>query len=435
MLTLPQWLRDAVREVDFRELACELERNALEDYFQRGRGVREFETMLVASINENLASMRAVLLGEQDPEYLSPVQPLKLAILEARLQISQPDLHRASRAGIEKCEDAILQKLSAQPIGQLSAHDVLTGLADLRHLLRHFTDRLVDAVVETHEAEERSLRSSEQERRYRLLRQVLASVELVGEVELSTLLRYPVALNHVAVMLPDTAAHDGRRIALAVRDAFSGSEWIDLPVTLCSTAIWIANKTWPTNWHARLHGTLSRTGVTASVSEIGCGLAGLRETYEVVQRVETVRNSWWSSRPEILTYRDVRLEWLLLQSPHEARSFVLDELGALAEDSSRAAGLRMTLRVWLETGSIVSTAIRLKLHEHSVRNRLQRAEETIGHAIGERRTEMLSALRLYDNTRILGRGEQELDDSAIPPTQVSSNGTSSVAWDDAMSDI
>jgi DNA-binding PucR family transcriptional regulator len=70
-------------------------------------------------------------------------------------------------------------------------------------------------------------------------------------------------------------------------------------------------------------------------------------------------------------------------------------LGELAANDAAAARLRQTLLVWFETGSHVSAAAKLKLHEHSVRNRLRRAEEAIGHPLTARRTELQVALRLF----------------------------------------
>jgi DNA-binding PucR family transcriptional regulator len=56
--------------------------------------------------------------------------------------------------------------------------------------------------------------------------------------------------------------------------------------------------------------------------------------------------------------------------------------------------------VWFESGSHVSTAARMRVHEHTIRNRIQRAEEAIGHPLTTRRTELQVALRLF---QVVGR--------------------------------
>jgi DNA-binding PucR family transcriptional regulator len=45
----------------------------------------------------------------------------------------------------------------------------------------------------------------------------------------------------------------------------------------------------------------------------------------------------------------------------------------------------------------VAAAEQLGLHEHTVRNRLHRAEQLLGHPLSERRAELLVALRLRDS--------------------------------------
>ena len=66
----------------------------------------------------------------------------------------------------------------------------------------------------------------------------------------------------------------------------------------------------------------------------------------------------------------------------------------LAMAREEAARLRETLEASFRLGSHVSAAEHLQLHEHTVRNRLHRAEEHLGHPLSERRTELQVALRL-----------------------------------------
>jgi DNA-binding PucR family transcriptional regulator len=97
----------------------------------------------------------------------------------------------------------------------------------------------------------------------------------------------------------------------------------------------------------------------------------------------------------------VALEILLMRDPERARRFVRTELGPLADATPEAARLRETLEVSFRLGSHVSTAEHLQLHEHTVRNRLHRAEEHLGRPLAERRTELQVALRLQ---RLLDEG-------------------------------
>lgn len=83
-----------------------------------------------------------------------------------------------------------------------------------------------------------------------------------------------------------------------------------------------------------------------------------------------------------------------MREPSLARRFVEDELGPLAEANEQAARLRETLEASFRWGSHVTTAEKLFLHEHTVRNRLAKAAELLGRPLQERSTELQVALRM-----------------------------------------
>lgn len=101
----------------------------------------------------------------------------------------------------------------------------------------------------------------------------------------------------------------------------------------------------------------------------------------------------------MIRYADVGLEILLLADEETARRFVQRELGALAASSAEGGRLRETLECSFRHGSHVDAASALAVHEHTIRNRLHRIEELLGHPVSERRTDLQVALRLV---RILG---------------------------------
>jgi DNA-binding PucR family transcriptional regulator len=85
---------------------------------------------------------------------------------------------------------------------------------------------------------------------------------------------------------------------------------------------------------------------------------------------------------------------LLLSDILRAQQFVEAELGPLAKNDSVANRLRETLLAWLATGSVVSAAALLEVHENTIRNRLRQAEDMLGIVIHQRRTELQVALRI-----------------------------------------
>nr|WP_237447719.1 helix-turn-helix domain-containing protein [Nocardioides flavescens] len=90
-----------------------------------------------------------------------------------------------------------------------------------------------------------------------------------------------------------------------------------------------------------------------------------------------------------------------MADPVRARAFVEAELGELGVADPLAERLRETVEASHRFGSHIVTAEHLHLHEHTVRNRLQRAAELLGRPLTERRTELQVALRLC---RVLARG-------------------------------
>jgi len=145
-------------------------------------------------------------------------------------------------------------------------------------------------------------------------------------------------------------------------------------------------------------------GGTAVLSEPWAGLGGLRRTYDEVVMALSVQRALRGHADGlgVVAYRDVRLDALLLADRDRARRFLQEELGELAGPDPRLCLIREALRVSLSTGSHVSAAALLGVHENTVRNRVRRAEELLPRGVTlQRRTELQVALRL---TLALGEG-------------------------------
>ncbi len=96
-----------------------------------------------------------------------------------------------------------------------------------------------------------------------------------------------------------------------------------------------------------------------------------------------------------VTYPDLALEALMVDDIEAARRFAERELGPLAARDDSTLRLASTLAVFLEEGaSFVRAARRLGVHTNTVTYRVRRAEELLGHGVGERQLELRMALRL-----------------------------------------
>jgi DNA-binding PucR family transcriptional regulator len=97
----------------------------------------------------------------------------------------------------------------------------------------------------------------------------------------------------------------------------------------------------------------------------------------------------------IAFYRDLEVTALAAHDQRRAAEFVATTLGPLAADTTSAARLRETLRVFLdEAENAPRTATRLFTHRNTVLQRIARATELLGYHPGERRLAVELALEL-----------------------------------------
>ncbi len=96
-----------------------------------------------------------------------------------------------------------------------------------------------------------------------------------------------------------------------------------------------------------------------------------------------------------VAFPDVALEALMVDDAEAAQRFAARELGPLAARDDATMRLASTLAVFLDEGaSFVRAARRLGVHTNTVTYRVRRAEELLGHPVGERQLELRMALRL-----------------------------------------
>jgi hypothetical protein len=148
----------------------------------------------------------------------------------------------------------------------------------------------------------------------------------------------------------------------------------------------------PANFPAR-----SRRRLSVAFGAHGEGIAGFRRSHEealLARRVHLLRRPASSAH---VHFSDVALDALLLENPAEARRFVAQQLGRLAEDSDAAARLRATVAAFLqENASFLHAARRLGVHENTVAYRIRRAEELLGRELKCNQVELRTALRLAE---------------------------------------
>ncbi len=213
------------------------------------------------------------------------------------------------------------------------------------------------------------------------------------------ILAYPLDRHHVAVVLPSMAEGAADRVADGMRVAPRRSQHsLAYPLSLTSTVVWLSRiEPWhePALRRARRGAREGRRGGRDQRPgqrhrRVPAALRQAQDTDRVRVRLAATP----PQAPTVLRYADAGLEILLMQNDELARSFVENELGPLAEPTPEAARLRETLEASFRFGSHVAAAEHLQLHEHTVRNRLNRAQQLLGHSLQERRTELQVAVRI-----------------------------------------
>ena len=357
----------------------------------------EFIDTFRAGVRENTGTLQRYLTGQIKLDDIVPARPLKLAALQARLDIPESAIQHSYRIGTQVMISEWTRNISARAdAGDITTAQALSAVESFTLAMMAFQNRVLRSVSAAHESELATLRASRVQMRRQIMRELLRGEDLASASDLSSTLAYDLSLNHVAVILPRCPEHRSRQLIQKAHAAVKASASITLPLSGTATAVWLGRSTaWTDRTLRDLSTALADDGIIASLGDPAPALAGFRDTFGEARRAEAVRGAWGAEAPTVMQFGDVQLESIALSDIDAARRFVAHELGDLVADDSAAERLRQTLLVWFETGSHVSTAAKLKLHEHSVRNRLRRAEEAIGYPLTTRRTDLQVALRLY----------------------------------------
>jgi DNA-binding PucR family transcriptional regulator len=401
---LPGWVRALAAGVDLEALCERVVARDIAVAFPDLAGDDVFAEHLRASVRENLSLLQQVLSGRLPLAAVRLEQPLVFARVQAELRIPQTALQRSYRVGFATMWEGWAEQLRTVAAAvEVPRDEAVRGLAELTAAIFAYQDHVASQVAENYARVDDALSRSRATVRQGLVREILRGDRTsLAPSDLITL-DHDLTAHHVAVVLPAVAEGVAGQLVIGLRARTGVRQSLVHPLDLSRTAVWLTS---PAGWTAdtvhRLRDALTVAGVEASVSEPLCGLEGFREAVEQAQDVERVRRAWGRAHaPRVLEHADVALEILLLRDPDRARRFVRTELGPLAEDTPEAARLRETLEVSFRLGSHVGAAEQLQLHEHTVRNRLHRAEEHLGHPVSERRTELQVALRLQ---RLLSGG-------------------------------
>ncbi|BBY84447.1 hypothetical protein MTOK_02290 [Mycolicibacterium tokaiense] len=404
---LPEWVRTLARDFDADGVVEGIIGRCVAIAFPTHAHDDDFRAALTASTRANARALRSVVAGEIALEdvYLSEV--LSFAKVQAQLRIPQKSMQRSYRISFFTMWEAWSARLRDCVVARnIDRDEAMLAEQLLTQTILAYQDFVASQVAETYTRDYEALNRSRAHMRRSLVKDILRGEGDALSGSDAAILAYELGGRHIAVLLPTVAEGAATQLAVGMRAAVSCQSSLVYPLTLNSTVVWLGRiGEWKRAMFEQLDRVLGEAGVPASVSGPHPGVEGFRTTLQEATDAERIRAAWdRPGAPTVVHHNDVGLEILLMRDPRLARQFVERELGPLALDTVDAARLRETLEASFRFGSHVAAAEYLQLHEHTVRNRLHKAEELLGHPMGERRTELQVAARLM---RLLPPSEQD----------------------------
>lgn len=394
---LPGSVRDAADDFDVPAMVEAVVERCSTVVFTNHRDDEAFMARLRASVTQNAYALRDMLAGRVELEDVRLDRVLGFATVQAQLRIPQKSMQRSYRVSFYTQWELWTAHLRARiERDDLDRDAALAAMAQLTRGILTYQDHVASQVAETYTRDYEALSRTRAHVRHNLVRDILRGEEAGLTASDLAILAYHLDGHHVAVLLPDMAEGAATQLADGLRSAAKAYQSLPYPLALTSTVVWLCRlEPWHPSCLDAVYGVLDTIGVTASISDPQSDMAGFRAALRQTSETERVRAAWGAlNAPRVIRYTDAGLEILLLQNTELARGFVHTELGALAADTAEATRLRETLETSFRLGSHVATAEHLQLHEHTVRNRLQKAEQLLGHPLQERRTEVQVAIRL-----------------------------------------
>lgn len=364
----------------------------------------EFVGRLRASVSQNAYALRDVLAGRAALDDVPLDKVLGFATVQAQLRIPQKAMQRSYRVSFYTQWELWAAHLHEALVSDdVPRDEALEIQAQLTRGILSYQDHVASQVAETYTRDYEALNRSRAHVRKSLVRDILRGDGRSLSPSDLAILAYPLDAHHVAVLLPQMPEGAATHLADGLRAATRSHQSLPYALTLRSTAVWLCRlDPWPASALESITDVLEKVGAAGTVSNPGQGVEGFVAALRQAEDAERIRAAWGEADARaVLRYADARLEILLLQNHELARTFVEAELGPLAQHTNEAARLRETLEASFRFGSHVAAAEHLQLHEHTVRNRLHKAEVMLGHSLHERRTELQVAIRLF---RLLREG-------------------------------
>jgi hypothetical protein len=383
--------RELAAEMDVEDAAWPVTEDIMTEVWP-DREDPTFRDAVYRSVRGNVRAIIGIIAGSEDFEFVAPAA-LEFAEVAARVDVPVTELERAYRIGVATFWTCWWDAARARADNDEQTFEEL--ICAPTQILHAYVDRVMSSVTARYDEVCCELHRTHRERRRLTLMQILdGSIDEVTD-GLTAELDYPLGEAHLALLLQSADGHLPPVALAELRDAADARATLQLQHGARTWIVWLGRPGAFEPIHlSKLQRALKAMQFTVAVGEPGIGLEGLRRTREQALEAAHVQRALGNSQHRCLWAREVRLETMLLGDERRARRFLADELGQLVAPDIGTARLRETLLAWLATGSHVSAAAMLGVHENTVRNRIRAAENLLGAPLLGRRTELQVALRL-----------------------------------------
>jgi DNA-binding PucR family transcriptional regulator len=359
--------------------------------------------LMVASTSSNLINIFDILRHGIDLDDITvPTAAAEYARRFAQRQLSLEALLRAYRLGQHRVVQWALHYLATLDLG---AADTIAATQRIALVTNRYIDEVTGKLIDIYESERQRWHHRSDSARAAQLRAVLQT-ESLDLASAEQILNISLRGWHQAVIVwvETTGGNPERALGLANRllHEAAGREPLSMLADTHTLWAWISSAGRPSLDVEFLRGKLAdHPAVHVALGELSSGLAGFRSSHRQALRARAVAETALHPELQVVEFDQVAIAALLSDNLEDVRSWVASTLGHLARDDEGTARLRETVRVFLQCGgSYTDAATRLHLHKNTVNYRARKAEELIGHPLGERRLDIEVALLLCD---LLGR--------------------------------
>ncbi|MBL7501959.1 helix-turn-helix domain-containing protein [Frankia sp. CNm7] len=266
-----------------------------------------------------------------------------------------------------------------EPVRRAESHRV-------SDLLFAYADAHASRLAEEYIAERARWEAGREAERRRIVEALLAGKDLPGDTASATL-GYELTRYHQAFVVTAGDRHaavvDLQRCAEHLSHALAADGWISLSVVPGQVWAWAGWRAKPApDYCDQARSLRPPPGARVAAGLVAFGPEGLRRSHLEAREADRIataaRTGWWCD------YTEVRTLCLATADHEQARWYAEDVLGPLLADNERARELRETLRVYLACERSLRTAAeQLHLARNTVTYRIHKAEDLLGHLIGD----------------------------------------------------